>query len=308
MDHFLIINPASAGGKTAARLTEIEAAAQGLSGKVTISQTQSPGHATELTREALRSGKTDSILVAGGDGTINEVVNGFFQQGQPVSDQPPKLGVIPSGSGSDFVRSFTGSNTVAEAFAEIENNQPTRLDLGMLKPLDGEPKVFANICSTGLSAEIGVNANKSKLLKKINGALAFNWNIVTTTLRHKRFPLLVRTEACPDGRLWEANCIAVCNGQYFGSGVRVAREADLSDGKLQMVIVHDHSPIGFLKGVNQIKADDKNLPEGISKEKSAWIEITCNHPNREVLIEADGEFAGRLPARFEVLPGAFLKY
>ncbi len=302
MANHIIINPASAGGKTGRREDEILRLAERFLPGSSIHRTEHCGGAVGLVRQLGLSGD-DSVFVVGGDGTINEVVNGLVDQ-KGEARLRPILGVLPSGSGGDFRRTFAISRDIEEAFQRVAKNQPILIDLGKVIFINGSERLFANISSTGLSAEIGVNTNRARWLKKINGTLAFNWTIVSTSLKHKRFGLVVKTPENPEGILWDANCIAICNGQYFGSGVRVACEADPGDGFLDVVIVHGLSPLGFLKGVAQIKKDDSRMPAGMAKLRTQWIEISSIAPDREVLIETDGEFAGTLPARFEAVPSA----
>ncbi len=303
MNYHLIINPAAAGGKTAGRAEEIARAVEKVLGAGGATITTHAGHATEVAREQLSRGDVDTIIAAGGDGTIHEVVNGFFDaSGSPIVERP-RLGILPAGSGGDFKRSFGLTDSLDEALARMAGNSPTPIDLGRLTAQGREPEIFANISSVGLSAEIGVNTNRSRRLKRINANLAFNYNIVASALRHKPYPLRIRSSEDPEGQVWQANCVAVCNGQYFGSGVRIARDADTSSGQLEIVVVHDHSAIGFLKGVDQLKRVG-SLPEGMTSYSASWVEICCEEePERQVLIEADGEYAGELTARFEVLPG-----
>lgn len=306
MRYHLIMNPAAAGGRTGKAGETLRESVSRVLGSGGISQTQYRGHATELARDALRQG-AEMILVAGGDGTVNEVVNGMFENGEPIVPSPC-LGLISLGTGGDFARTFDMATSVEASLERIARGGSRCIDLGKVIPLEGEPRYFANISSAGLSAEIGVKASRKSLLKKVHGDLAFNWAILTTAVGHQRFPLLVRTSSNPDGQLWDSNCVAVSNGRYFGSGICVAPDADPADGLLEVVIVHDQSVLGFLNGVQKVKKDESFRPEGMTAFRETWVEITCNHPDRTVPIEADGEFAGNLPARFEIVPRAVMLY
>lgn len=306
MRYHLIMNPAAAGGRTGKAEESLRELVSGVLGKGEVSLTQYKGHATELTRGALRQG-TEMILVAGGDGTVNEVVNGMFESGEPIVELPG-LGLISLGTGGDFARTFDMATSVEASLERIARGEPRCIDIGKVIPLEGSSRYFANISSAGLSAEIGVKASRKSWLKKFHGDLAFNWAILTSAIRHHRFPLLVRSSSHPDGQLWDSNCVAICNGRYFGSGVCVAPDADPADGLLEVVIVHDQSVIGFLDGVRKVKRDETFRPDGMTTLRERWVEITCNHPVRTVPIEADGEFGGYLPARFEIVPQAVMLY
>lgn len=278
----------------------IQAVNQRLS-NVTVSESEKPGHAEQLSREALRNG-VDSILVAAGDATIHEVVNGFFDNDIPVANRP-HLGIIPTGDRSDFKRTAGTPGRLTDAVERICSNEPKAIDLGRITAADGKIRYFANVASTGVSAAIGKSNRRAKWLRQIDGDWAFNWSVVKNSLLHKRFPLRI---TMPGGSQfqWDANCVAICNGQSFGGGIKVARDADLSDGFLDIIVVHDFTKTEFLKGVNQIREDEFAEFEGISTIRTRSVEIACDDPKRKILVDADNCYSGMLPAKFDVVPGA----
>lgn len=278
----------------------IQAVNQRLS-HVTVSESERPGEAEELSRQALKEG-AESILVAAGDATINEVVNGFFEDNEPVSEKP-FLGIIPTGDPGDFKRTAGTPGRLTEAVGRICSNEAKSIDLGKITTADGKIRYFANVASTGVSASIGQSTRRARWLCPIDGDWAFNWSVVKNSLLHKRFPLKI-TMAGGSTMEWDANCVAVCNGQSFGGGIKVAKEADISDGFLDVIVVHDFTKVGFLKGVNQLREDESAEFEGISTIRAKSIEIACEDPKRKIPIEADNGYAGILPAKFEVVPDA----
>ncbi len=304
----VILNPASGGGRTGHDLSHIRQRLDSVLGPHHFVETRGPGDATRLTREALEQGSR-LVVAIGGDGTFHEVINGFFQNGQPAG-AGASLALVPRGSGGDFRRTFDLPDGVEAALERIRTGRERTIDAGRLTSTGeaGEAltQFFVNVSSLGLTAEIGVGTNASRCLKRVNGTLAFNWNILKATLRHRRFPLRLRTGPSNDDVSdWDANCIAVCNGRFFGAGVCISRDADPSSGALDVVIVHGRSPWQVLSGVGKLKRDTTNpMPEGMITRRLETVAIECRDPARRVLIEADGEFAGYLPARWETVPGA----
>jgi len=269
---------------------------------VTVSETGRLGEAEESARQALRNG-AESILVAAGDATINEVVNGFFENNHPVSGKP-HLGIIPTGDPGDFRRAAGTPGQLLEAVKRISQNESRPIDLGKITTSDGKIRYFANAASAGVSADISRTNRRARWLKEIDGDLAFNWSVFKNSLLHNRFPVKITVPGCPGGMHWDANCVAICNGQSLGGGIKVARQANLSDGYLDIIVVHDFSKVEFIKGVNQIQENEAAEFEGISTIRATSVEISCEDPKRKILVDADGGLAGMLPAKFEVIPNA----
>ena len=302
MKHHLILSSRFTTGRNVEHGRAIVQAVNLNLNNVTVSESNHPGHAEELARMALRSG-AESILVAAGDATINEVVNGFFDHGEPVADQP-HLGVIPTKAGGDIPRTAEIPDHLMEAVGRIGLNEPKPIDLGRIVTANGKSRYFANVCTTGVSAAIGKTNKNARWLNEIEGDLSFNWSVIKNSLLHNRFPLHLSIPGGPQGFRWDANCVAICNGQSFGGGIKLAKDADMSDGFLDVIVVHDFTKIGFLKGINQLRRDEAVDPEGISTIRTSKVLLSCDDPERSIMVDADGEFAGHLPARFDVVPSA----
>ncbi len=306
MKHHLILSSRFTTGKNVEHGREIIRAINLNLNEVSMSEAKRPGHAEQLSREALRSG-AESILVAAGDAMINEVVNGFFEDGKPVSEKP-HLGVIPTKAGGDFCRTAGVPEHLLEAVGRIGQNQPRPIDLGRIVTANGKSRYFANVCTTGVSAVIGRENRSVQWLNEIEGDLAFNWSVIKNSLLHNRFPLHLSIPGGPQTLRWDANCVAICNGHSFGGGITLARDADMSDGFLDVIVVHDFSKIGFLKGVNQVRRGGLVEMDGISTIRTSKVLLSCDDPERSIMVDADSEFAGYLPARFDVVPSAAMLF
>src|SRR3954463_2852491 len=151
----VIVNPKSQGGKLGKRWTEV-AETLGRAFPFDEVMTQGVGDATRLAREALQGG-AERIVAIGGDGTVNEVVNGFFVEGKPIAPDAT-LGLIPYGTGGDFRRSINVPMDIAEAAAVIAAGHRKKIDVGKLGfiDLEGKPatRMFANIASFGVSGVV----------------------------------------------------------------------------------------------------------------------------------------------------------
>ncbi|CAA6669814.1 unnamed protein product [Spirodela intermedia] len=168
-----VINPKGANGKAGKEWKKIQPyLREMLSRNCNMHElsTTGPFHAVEITRDAIREG-ADAVIAVGGDGTLNEVVNGFFEAGKPVSLYGPEtgrstaLGLIPMGTGSDFIRTFGWRNDPREAIERIAKGTRSRIDVGVVSGGSGEPRYFINVASLHLSGKAAFYASKYKRLE-----------------------------------------------------------------------------------------------------------------------------------------------
>ncbi len=140
---------------------------------VEIRYTEAPGHATEITREALSTGFTN-IIVLGGDGTINETVNGFFRDGIPINPEAT-FGILSAGSGNDTIRTLGISPDIRKAILQLAEGNVRVCDVGRIhcRGTDGNQteRLFFNISDVGLGATVVKKVNGSR--KTFGGKLTF---------------------------------------------------------------------------------------------------------------------------------------
>lgn len=300
-DVLLLVNPTSGGGRTGRRWGRIEAELQASGLRFDVTFTSRAGEATELARREVRAGRP-LLVAAGGDGTINEVANGFFERDEPIPTTS-RLGVLPLGTGGDFRRTFDLPLEVGRAAAVLIAGHSRRIDAGRVactQP-DGGVTVqhFVNIASAGIGGEVVSRVNRGRRL--VNGEVTFLIASVATLLKWRNKPMRVVV----DGEIREvvAQQVVVANCQYFGGGMRVAPRAVPDDGLLDVVIAGDMGPIENLRGLGRIRRGthlDTGDPK-ISYSLARRVEVTS--PER-VLVEVDGEQPGAVPTFFEVVPGA----
>jgi YegS/Rv2252/BmrU family lipid kinase len=298
----LVVNPQSAGGKTERRWPQLRATILEHFGPFEERFTRAGGEATELTRAALRDG-AGLIVAVGGDGTINEVVNGFFEGDKRVAEDAA-FGILPCGTGGDFIKSLGIPKDLTAAAAALRRAQPRPIDVGRLSFVDneGQPRVrhFINIASFGISGVVDRKVNESS--KVLGGTLSFALATLKAGATYKNATVKLSFDggATREGRIYN---VAVANGRYFGGGMKVAPDAALDDGWFDVVTLGD---FGFadlvLRGMDIYSGKHLKNPK-VSVARARKLEARATDGD-EVLLDVDGEQPGRLPATFELVPGA----
>ena len=300
----VIANPKSGGGRTAKRLGEISEKLEAALGPVELRTTDAQGDAISLTRTSLREG-SELIIAVGGDGTVNECVNGFYDNGAPVNASA-EFGLIMSGTGGDFRRTFDLGPDIDDYVATLASGATRTIDLGCISYVGwegrDETRLFDNISSFGLSGIVDRAVNNAKISKLFGGTFSFYWCTLTSMLGFKPQAVRIQVDDHFDEVL-NINNAAICNGQYFGGGMWIAPTADPSDGTFEVVVIKDATFRDMLK-------DTGSIYEGTHLENPRIVttrgrRVVATPVNQEdVLIDADGETPGKLPATFEILPQA----
>jgi YegS/Rv2252/BmrU family lipid kinase len=302
MKTFLVVNPRSANSQTGKRWAELSAQVHRSIGEFGHDFTAGAMDAARIARKAIDDGY-DCIVAVGGDGTINEVVNGFFREGKAINPQAA-LAVIPRGTGGDFRRSFGWELDLDSALARLRTDKTEPFDVGLVEYINPEGKpeqrYFANIASVGVSAVVANEVNTSS--KALGGNMSFVWGTVKGMFRFE--PPTVRLRA-DGGEPLEVpiNVVAVANGRYFGSGMCVAPDALTHDGLFDITIWSGYTLKDFIFRSKGIYGGQHVTWKGTRRLKCRTFEVE-SADGQEVLIEVDGEVPGRLPAKMTLLPGA----
>lgn len=303
----VIVNPRSANGSTGRRWCRLEPRVREALGAVDIEHTRGRRDAERLAREAVRAG-IERLVVAGGDGTLGEVTSGLL--GAELGGYA-EIGLLPLGTGSDFARSLGIPRDPDAALGVLCSGSARRVDAGRLscRGPDGAPRTahFANVASFGISALIDELVNETT--KVFGGGVSFLLGTVRAILRYRSAPVALRM----DGEtLGEEPLVlaAAANGRYFGGGMKVAPEARLDDGLLDVVTVRDLPVRELLTKLPRIYRGTHLDEPAVRWLRGRTLEATAPGdgppaPGRDgVRVELDGEPLGTLPARVEVLPGA----
>src|SRR5262249_18657463 len=202
-------------------------------------------HAAEITAGAVKDGY-GCIVAAGGDGTLNEVVNGFFEGGKPINPTAV-LGVLPLGTGGVFRRTFGWPVDIRSSLARLRGSSTVPMDLGLLEYTAhcGEPatRIFANVCSFGASGVVARELNQRTTL--LRGRLACTVGTAAALMKYKDQTV----ELTVDDRAPEAlriTTVSVANCRYFGGGMCVAPEASPFDGIFDVTIWSGYGLADFI--------------------------------------------------------------
>ncbi len=307
MTAFVVVNPRSGNGRTQRDWRQIERQLGAVYPHFEVAFTRARGQAAELVRAALREGHQE-IVAIGGDGTINEAVNGMFDAGGAV-EPDAVFAFVTSGTGGDFRKSFGIEAGTEAAIARLKTASVKRCDVGLVSCLTarGAPtsRYFINIASFGLSGVIVEKVNRARIAKLFGGSFAFAFHSAAAMLTYRNTPLRIMIDGADD-EVATIGTAAIANGQYFGGGMKVAPGAKVGDGLFDVVILG-----GAPKG--QALAEMKLIYTGEHIHKPHVRVVRGTHVvvapvaetrGKPVYIETDGESAGRLPATFEILPGA----
>lgn len=300
MNVLAIVNGASAGGRTAGRWPAIAAAMAAAGLEVDAIFTDRPGHATELAVEALEAGRA-TIAACGGDGTLNEVVNGFIDADGRPRAQGARLAIVPSGTGGDFRKTLGIPADPAAAAAVIAAGGTRRIDAGLIEfGDDTPPRRFINIASCGVGYDVDRRINA---LRFKPGKLAYALVSGYSTLSYRPVRATVRVDgATVDGTFMS---IALANGRCFGGGMLIAPEADPGDGLLDVVLTST-TRRGMLGGARRLYAGSHLAAPGSLMLRGAEITIEpagTAGMGFDVDGEALGHALGGAPARIRALPG-----
>lgn len=219
--YMLIVNPAAGSGKTMKALPQIENILRAKKIEYEFHFTQKPRHATELVQEI--GSKFDVIVAVGGDGTINEVINGVPELKIP-------FGMIPLGSGNDFARSCSiPYNSVEEAIQVLLNHDVKNIDVGEVNG-----RKFVNVLGMGFEGQVNWNARKIEFVK---GAFRYILAILYTLLAYKRIPMKLTL----DRKILENDIymVSIGNGWNVGGGLQLTPKAKLDDGVFDVCYIKE---------------------------------------------------------------------
>jgi YegS/Rv2252/BmrU family lipid kinase len=304
---FLVVNPRSANGVTARHFDDIAQAARGALGDCEHAFTERAFHAADLTRQALRRGH-ELIIAVGGDGTINEVVNGFFEPA--VAGEPPRairpgatLGVLPRGTGGDLRRTL-GVDGDLRNVAKHLRGERRAVDVGRVDYTDdgghAASRYFINVGEVGVGAKVVEIANRSS--KVLGGKLTFMLASLRALSGWRDLRVLASFDDAPAEEL-SVTTLAIANGRYFGGGMLVAPEARLDDGLFHVTIWSGFTLTDFVLKSSAMYDGSHLRLQGTRTLTARTVRLAAAG-TEAVGVEVDGERLGKLPATFAVFSGA----
>jgi YegS/Rv2252/BmrU family lipid kinase len=301
MEALFIVNPRSADGTTGSQWPRLERmiAREGLRGAVRF--TEGPGHATQLTREGLTAGHR-LIVTVGGDGTINETVNGFFDmEGNPLAPEA-ELGLIGRGTGCDFIKSLGIPKREDLAVRRILGGSPQAIDLGRVTFHDAagreRMRYFGNIAEVGLGGAVVERVNRAS--KRFGGFASFLMSTLATIATYQNRPMTLQIDDASPETLVAVNLV-VGNGCYFGGGMRILPGAELDDGWLDVLIMGDLARLELFGNLAKVYRGTHLTHPKVRHLRARRLCVTSPEP---LLLDVDGEQPGQVPATFTLQPAA----
>jgi len=292
-DTVFLVNPASDNGRTGRRWPELahRAAHAGLDGETLFSER--PGHLIELARTAVEGGAR-LVVAVGGDGTLNEVING-------VAERDVDLATIPLGTGMDFGRAYGIPTRFDDAVRVVLDGATRTIDAGRVgyRTWDGQDAVrwFGNVSTVGMSGAVAQRANG--MSKVLGGRITFFYALTRVFLTWQNTEVTVSLDGVErSGRMHD---VIVANGPWHGGGMMLAPDAKPDDGLFDVVLIGDVSKVDFLTTAPKIYKGRHVTHPKVEILRSAHATV---HAPERLPIELEGEQVGTTPAAFEIVPGA----
>lgn len=247
---------------------------------------QSPDSVEDLRRRIRDSGPT-TVILGGGDGTMNAAAPALRQLGRP-------FGLLPLGTANDLARTLGIPFDPVDAAEIINSGQVRRIDLGLI---NGQP--FFNVASLGLSAEVVREHESEHGLKRLLGVLNYPLSAWAAFRRHRPF----RAEIVVDGELQRCRCmqIAIGNGRHYGGGLTVDEEAEIDDGWLRVYYLRPAGLLSMLWVLPALRFGWLRRTPVAEVRRAKRVEIRTRRPRP---LDVDGELNGRTPVVVEIEPAA----
>ncbi len=307
MSAFVVVNPRSSNGRTGREWRETKPILSSIYPHMEVAFTRKRGDATALVSAALREGHSE-IVAVGGDGTINEAVNGFFDANGSISPDAV-FAFVTSGTGGDFKKAFGIEDNGPAAAVRLAHARARPIDVGQASFLTrngvAQTRYFANICSFGLSGAIVHSVDRARIAKLFGGPFAFVFHSVLGLLFYRGRTVRLIVDDVFDETV-TISTVAVANGISFGGGMLVAPDARPDDGMFDVVVVGQAPRRQMLADMSLIYTGEHlgNPNVRVVRGRKVVAAPVAETRGRSVLIETDGEGVGRLPATFEILPRA----
>ena len=238
MKTIVIVNPQAGNGRTEKIWPNIESALEKSIGSFEVLQTTCRGDATDLSSRILAE-DTVRIVAVGGDGHLNEVLNGFIENELPVNAES-RLSFVMTGTGCDFQRSLGISGKWQNAAAKLKDAKVRKIDVGKVTytAADKTQKIryFDNIASFGLSGAVDHCLEHSRLRDYLGGSPLFLWATIKTVFTHPNQSIRFRIDDGPEEEICSRLGL-LANGRYFGGAMHAAPEAELDDGLLDLLML-----------------------------------------------------------------------
>lgn len=294
---FVIVNPNAGRRKGEKDWLEIARLLTNAGLEFTSVFTDVPNHAVKLSRKFIEKGFR-KIIVVGGDGTLNEVINGIYCQKRFAPDEIT-IAMIPVGTGNDWGRTFNIPSGYKEAIEVILKNNTFRQDIGKVVYTHNEKthtRYFANMAGLGFDAMVAQKTNNQKQQGK-GGPLSYLVNLLTSLISHKS----TTTNMILDGKPVNANIfsMSVAIGQYNGGGMKQAPNAVPDDGLFDVTLITHVTKLTVLRNVKKLYDGSFIRIPQVKSFRGQTLSLEAQPP---LYLETDGESLGHTPMTFEIMP------
>lgn len=292
----VIINPVSGGKAAPKRWAKIQPILEAAGIGMQVAYTEYRDHGAKLASEAVKQGFRH-ILILGGDGTANDVVNGVMQSG--IAPQEMVLAMIPAGTGNDWVRTIGKPQTTTEIVSALQNIKTQLHDVGIARYTQGEEKrerYFINIAGLGFEGAVAQYLFEHSG-KFYFGKLQYQLAIMRTLFRYKHTRMRITTDQGQDDLT--VLSVAVGNGKYNGGGLKQLPSANFNDGQLDMTIITTMPKWKMVVSLPKLQSGAHVHMREVQTFKSKSITI---HSDPPVSIDADGEYIGSTPLELAIAP------
>ena len=292
----VIVNPIAGAGRTAKKWPQIMGLLKSIGLRFEYDLTEAPGHAIELAKSAAKKGY-ELVVSVGGDGTINEIVNGLYNAG---NIRDVTLGIISTGAGADYIRTIGIHRHYKEACHCLMNSRKLVVDLGVVEYVNNgqiAKRLFVNFAGLGFDAEV-VKATTQRF-KALGSTPSYLMGLLTTFLFYETKQVSLILDGQPEERrVWT---ILMSNGKYGGGGMLAAPNADPADGLLDVVVIDDLSKLDLLWSLPRLYKGTHLSHPKVTVKRAREIDI---RPRQQMSLQADGELLGEAPAHIYMLPAA----
>ena len=297
----IVVNPAAGSGKAKRAAYDLLYKIKSASAfDINMTFTKAKNDASFITRKAINDGAT-LIIAVGGDGTVNEVVNGFFVEGNPLNPLC-ELGIVNCGTGGGYARTLNNMLSPGQQIELLLQSGSIPLDLGHITYQDYSGKtairLFVNECQIGIGSEVASKVGgKSKIF---GGTIAFGLAATVQAILMKPLNLEIGydNEAFQKFRLLG---LVVGNGTECAGGMKLTPDAKLNDGFFDVLSIHNMSINQRLFNLSKVYSGTHILSPHFSIIRCKKLKIRSD---KELSLEADGEILGNSPFSIEILPAA----
>lgn len=309
MKPLFIVNPRSGGGRTGAELESLLDVARRALGPIDVAHTERSRHANEIALEAALAGR-ETVVAVGGDGSIHEVANGLLEARERGATQS-RLGIVGTGTGGDLRKSLGLEHRLDRYLAVIAAGIARPIDVGRFTYTDQAgheaESYFVNILSVGMGGLVDTYVARTS--KALGGQVAY-FAASTRALFDSEVATLRLTYRDPGGAMREttveSRMLAICNGQFFGSGMHVAPMASCTDGAFEVVDLGGAGRLRFAAISSRIYGGTHLTAPEVRHFRCdrITVELVGGADPERFCLDVDGEPLGRLPITVQILPAA----